>query len=349
MLIRIAVADENAEYVKRMLTVLEEYENLRLFVYTKKLALEEALKEKHFDVLLLDPSVYDGQAEIGNVSLAVVLLDETEDLPEGLRAFRKIHKYQRISQIYRQILELYAEVCKDQGDVAGQGRTTAIAFYSPAGGVGKTTLALTMAAKLALRGHRAFYLNLEDMASEDCYLPQNADKGLSEIASYLEKNIHFSMKVQGLLQNKMENLYYLNHFDSPNDLCEMTESELGELLEQLEKTGLFDYMIVDMGTALNGKTRQVFEIADRIVVVERDDAMAQKKLESFFSQAHIMNEYGGKMSRVLNFDRSRKSRICCEVPFAGKINAVQNPDAAQLITALAGDAGSGFLLQIAGV
>ncbi len=62
-----------------------------------------------------------------------------------------------------------------------------------------------------------------------------------------------------------------------------------------------------------------------------------------------MNEYGGKMSRVLNFDRGRKSRICCEVPFAGKINAVQNPDAAQLITALAGDAGSGFLLQIAGV
>ena len=233
--------------------------------------------------------------------------------------------------------------------MAGQGRTTAIAIYSPVGGVGKTTLALTMASKLALQGYRTFYLNLEDMASEDCYLPQNAEKGLSEIALHLGESIHFSMKVQGLLQSKLEKLYYLNHFDSPNDLCEISEEELSDLLRQLDRTGLFDYMIVDMGTALNGKTIRIFEMADRIVVVERADAIAQKKLERFFSQVHIMAEYGGKMSRVLNFDRGRGSQIACEAPLAGKINAVQNPDAAQLITALTGDAGSSFLLRIAGI
>lgn len=348
MLMRVAVADENAEYVRRILSVLEEYENLSLSAYTDKQEFEKALEKKHFDVLLFDPSVSDGQKTAGKTSLAIVLLDETEDLPEGLKSFRKIHKYQRISYIYRQILELYAEVCKDQGEVAGQSRTTALAFYSPAGGVGKTTLALTTAVRLAMGGYRTFYLNLEDMAAEDCFLPQNGEKGLSEIAS-LDENVHFSMKVQGLLQNRQENLYYLNHFDSPNDLCEMAEKELGELLRQLERTGLFDFMIVDMGTALNGKTRQVFEIADRIVLVEKDDAIAGKKLERFLEQVHIMAEYGGKMTRVLNFDRGRGSRIASEVPLAGKINAVQNPDAAQLITALARDAGSRFLLQIAGV
>ena len=349
MLIKVAVADENTEYVNRILNVLEEYEDLSLSVYTEKQAFEQAAGTRHFDVLLLDPSVYDGQIAIGKSSLIIILLDETEELPESLKSLRKIHKYQRISHIYQQILELYAEVCKDLGEVAGQGRTATIAFYSPAGGVGKTTLALTAAAKLALRGYRTFYLSLEDIASEDCYLPQNAEKGLSEIASYLGESIHFAMKIQGLLQSKLEKLYYLNHFDSPNDLCEMTQEELGELMEQLERTGLFDFMIVDMGAALNGKTRQIFEMADKIVLVERSDAMAQKKLNIFLSQTHIMAEYGGKMFRVLNFDRGRGSMTACEVPLAGKINAVQNPDAAQLITALASDGCSDFLLKIAGV
>ncbi|MBR1851721.1 MAG: hypothetical protein IJ794_00895, partial [Lachnospiraceae bacterium] len=65
MIIKMAIADNNDEYIERLLNVLEGYEDLNLSVYTDRSALEQALASKHFDVFLFDPSVYDGQVEVG--------------------------------------------------------------------------------------------------------------------------------------------------------------------------------------------------------------------------------------------------------------------------------------------
>lgn len=346
MILKIAIADSNNEYVQKMMSALEEYDSLKLSVYTDKSALEQALSSKQFDVLLFDSSVYDGQIEVKKNTLAVMLLDEEVGVPEACRSFKKIRKYQRISRIYQQILELYAEISDDMSNVAGQKNVTKIAFYSPAGGVGKTTLALAAATKLAMQGYRCFYLNLEDIASEDCYLPQTAPRGISEVAAFLGENINFTMKIQSLLQTKKDNLYYLKHFDSPNDIYEMNADELVELIEQLEKTGLFDVLILDMGVAVDGKTIAIFEAVEKVVLVERADAMAARKLTCFLEQAHIINEYHDKMRRVLNFDMGRGSALASDIPLIGKINAAQNPDAAQFITILANDACSNFVTQL---
>lgn len=63
MILKIAIADTNEEYVKRILSVLEEYEDLNLSVFTDENTLEQALMSQKFDVLLFDASVYDGHAD----------------------------------------------------------------------------------------------------------------------------------------------------------------------------------------------------------------------------------------------------------------------------------------------
>jgi len=348
MIIKMAVADKNVEYVERILSVLEGYEDLSLSVYTEKGALEQALAVRNFDVLLFDCSVYEGQVQLRDSTLAVMLLDESVSVPETCRDFRKIHKYQRISRIYQQVLSLYAEICDDAGSVVGQGGTISIAYYSPVGGAGKTTLALAAATRLAMQGSRVLYLNLEEIASEDCYLPQNAKKGLSELVTCLGQKMNFSMKIQGLLQSKIEGLFYLNHFDSPNDIYELTGEEVTELLEQFSRSGLFDVLVLDLGIVLDTKLLHVFEFADKILLVEKADAIAVRKMGTFLAQAHIINEYGRKMYRVLNFDMGRGSAIQTQIPLIGKVNTVQNPDAAQLVSMLAKDSCSNYLSQLTG-
>lgn len=346
MMIKIAVADCNLEYTERILSVLQRYEDISLSIYTERRTLEQALASKRFDVLLFDPSVYEGQTGLGKCTLAVMLLDEEKGVPESCRELKKIRKYQRISRIYQQILELYAEVCEDIDDVVGQGRAISLAYYSPVGGAGKTALALAAATKLAMQGYKTLYLNLEDIASEDCYLPQNAERGLSEVISLLDRDINLSMKVESLLQNKMEGFYYLNHFDSPNDICEVTGEELEQLIRQFGRMQLFEYIVIDMGVSVNEKTLHVFEAADKIVLVEKADAMAVRKLQCFLEQTHIISEYGRKMVRVLNFDMGRGSGISSDIPLIGKINMVQNPDAAQFVTMLANRGEGNYVLQL---
>lgn len=346
MVIRMAIADSHEEYVQRLLSVLEEYEDLSLFVYTDKKALETGLISKKFDIVLFNAALCDEQLAISNAGVAIVLLDESADLPEYFREFPKINKYQRISRIYQQILEFYSTVCGNTENLLGQKGVTSIAFYSPIGGTGKTTLALITATKLAMQGHRTFYMNLEDVAAEDCYLTQNGEKGLSELVASLGSNIQFTYKIQSLLQNKSDNLYYMNHLDHLNDLNEMTGEEVFELLTQIGKSGLFDYIVVDMGVSLNEKLMNVFEAVSKIVLVEKPGAVATGKMERFFAQSHIMKEYGRKMVRLLNMDNGRSTGSTSEVPYIGRIGMIQNMDTAQLVTALASGNTSNYVAQL---
>lgn len=343
MQVRIAVADKNKEYMDRLVSVLEEYKDLTLSVYTDAGSLETALVSRTFDILLFDSDLYDGKTALKKNTLAVMLLDDDKTVPTGCRSCHKINKYQRISSIYKQILELYSEVCQDVGEFIGRRQVMSMAFYSPVGGCGKTTLALVAASKLAMQGYKILYINLEDIASEDCYLPQSGGKGLSELAGLLGSEINFPMKLQSLLQTKSDNLYYLKHFDSPNDIYAMTAQDIGELLTEISRSGLFEYIVVDMGVALDARTLSVFEQMQKIILVEKPDTIAIHKMKCFTAQAHIMNAYGQKMVRVLNFDNGRGMDTNSRIPLAGRVGGIQNPDSAQLITMLAGNAGVSFV------
>lgn len=343
MNIRLAIADKNEEYINKILNVLEEYEDLNISTYTDKNSLEKSLLERTFDILLFDVSVCEGQMPLGKASLSIMLLDETEYVPVGYKNFPKIKKYQRISNIFKKILEYYADICGDIGILSDQKKTKTVAFYSPIGGAGKTTMALTAAARLAMTGYKTCYINLEDIASEDCYLPQTGEKGMSEMLGCLGTGTNFKMKLQGLLQTKTDNLFYLNHFDSPNDIYELEPEETTELIHSFLRTGLFDYLILDMGTSMDEKTLKVFEAADQVVIVEKSDAIAVGKLEIFFRQAHIMQEHERKMCGLLNFDIGRSGAELTHIPEIGRISLLQNPDAAQLITMLSESEGSDFV------
>lgn len=348
MILRIAIVDENRDYISRMLNTLGEYENLTLSVFTEQAALEQALLYQKFDVLLFNPDIYDGHMDGEKKFVPVVLLDEERGIQAQFQDYRKIRKYQRISKIYQQILEVYAEVCGDTGAVTGQAKTKVIAFYSPCGGAGKTTMALCAAAKYAVQGYRCLYLSLEDVASESCFLPQTGDKGISEIAASLGENINFTMKIQSLLQTRQDNLFYLNHFGSPNDVYELSVEEVKEMVQLFGNTGLFDVVVLDMMSVLDAKALAVFELADSIALIERGDEISNIKVGRFLEQAHIKNAYGKKMRRVLNFYRGKESQVKSDVPVIGRVNAMQNPVPAQFIAVTVQDGSSNCFLQLLG-
>ncbi len=349
MLIRIAIADSDNEYIDRLTNVLETYDDVSLSIYTDRYALETALMTKSFDVLLFSPELFDGQVSLASSTVTVMFLDEEKPVPQSCLSFAKVHKYQRISAMYQQILELYAEVCGEmpQG-VLGQNGVTMIAFYSPAGGVGKTTASLVAAAKLAENGNRTLYLNMEEIAAEDYYLSQNGTKGVSDLLNTLGSNVNFTMKVQSILQSKSENFYYFNHFSSPGDFNEITEEEITELLKSLERSGLFDFIIIDMSVVMSHKLNVLFEEVHKIVLVEKPDVTAARKMERFLAQMYIFNEYKHKMSRLLNFDMGRKYEMDMEIPRIGALPYIPNPDTGQLVDILIRNSGAQFIYQLVG-
>ncbi len=339
MILKLAVAAADQSYVQRLMVVLEEYDNLSLAVFTDKESMELALDSKKFDVLLFDPAFYSGRINQEAVTLPIVLLDEEYGLAEAMKALDKISRYNRISLIYRKILEMFSEKTGSTGEVADTGQVKVTAVYSPAGGAGKTTVALAISERMAAGGARICYLNFEEAPSEDCFLPQKAGHGLSELLGCLGEEMNYGMKLQGLLQKKGENLYYMNHFDSPNDFYEMKEEEMEELLALIRGAGFFDHIVIDLGCGMGRKNIKAFELADKIVLVERCHRMAVSKQKVFYSQTHIQNLYGEKMLRVKNFDMGEKDgQTDAPLPLTARIKRLTDADAAMVVNALAQEA-----------
>lgn len=336
MLIKIAVADDDQEYVQRLVYGLERYNSLSISVYTEAKSLENALQTKRFDVLLFTPHVFKGQSSLPKHTACILLNDVEEALPDTCRDFVKIEKYQQISSIYQKMLGQYAEVCGNQGTDGGN-RTKKILFYSPVGGSGKTTLSLAAAACIAQRGHSVLYVNLEELASDDCFLPQSAGrKGMSELLERLDSDINFSLKLQGLANTKMENFFYLNHYESPNDIYEMEKEELEKLINVIGSAGLYEYLVIDGGISLDGKTLTLFECVDKIVLVDKSDGAAKAKMQCFLRQLHVINEYSRKMLRVLNFGTECGNALEMELPIVEVVQRARSAETEKVILSIAG-------------
>lgn len=335
MLIKIAVADDDEEYVQRLVYGLERYDSLSISLYTEAESLEKALQTKRFDILLFTPQVFKGQIALPKHTACILLSDATEAIPDTCREFVKIEKYQQISSIYHKMLGHYAEVCGNNG-MTGENRTKRVLFYSPIGGSGKTTLSLAAAVSLAQRGHSVLYVNLEELASDTCFLSQSSGKGLSEILQKLDSDINFSLKLQGLANTKMENFFYLNHFESPNDICEMHKEELEKLVSIISNTNLYEYLVIDGGISLDAKTMTLFECVDKIVLVDKSDSTAKAKMQCFLRQLHVINEYSDKMLRVLNFGTECGSALAVDMPIVEVVQRARSVDTEQIILTIAG-------------
>lgn len=346
MVIRIALACKDADYLERLVSGLEKFPNLDLTIYSDGENLRQNMSGKRFDVFVFSPDIFERDMDYMDIKADLRLLLDDEEHPVAMifADAKRVRKYQRISNIYKSLLDYYSEVC-GRDSASGDRMAEIIAFYSPVGGAGKTTLALVAAEKFSKTTKRTFYISLEDMASEDCYLMQGEEKGLSDLMRYVDSNTNFGMKIQGMLKSKKDNFYYVNHFTSPNDIYDMNMEDLQGLLGAIRQTGLFDVIVVDMGTALNKKNLALFEMADRIVVVERADEISARKMNCFYRMHHIMNEFSHKMVRILNFDNGIAHPIETKIPEIGRVGDVQNMDSANVISVLANSVKNDFMLS----
>ena len=345
MLLRVAVADTDQNYIKKLAAGFMDYLDIHLSVYTDSVSLNRALQEKKTDVLLFSENICKNDTDISAAKLPILLLADTEIADKKFAELKRINKYQRISSIYKKILSYFSEIADISEQDAGDTGVSTVAFFSPAGGSGKTTLSLTLAEKLALRGKKVFYLNMEIFPSEAFYLPQQAEKGLSELLACINDHIDFHLKTKSLLQKKGENLYYMNHFDSPNDRYEASPEEWESLLQKLKSVLGMDYIIIDMDSSLDNSGQKIFELADFIMLLERADWAAIEKQRIFYGQAHIIARFGEKMSRIVNFDTGQMVQPVQDISIIGKISVKKEIGAVQFIDALAGSMKTDFMVE----
>lgn len=318
------LADHDKLYLKQLSNYfLEKAPYLELNLFTDETLLSEYLAQAQpADILAVDDAfaVLPELAKIRN-SVKIVLSASTS-LVEG---FETIRKYQKTEALLNEIMLKYAECTGCADAITGTSHTRTAAFYSPAGGTGKTVLALGMAAACASAGLRSFYLNLEMVDSVKEVLGRTPGSLSDIFLAQKTKGKNVGVKLAACTGlEPSAGFYYLSGVDSISEYREITGADVNGLLETVKSLSEYDVLILDLDSGFSGKTGLMLEQADMIFVPALSDEGTVTKLKRFLDEMNLHDIYNPlieKMRLVIN--RTERSGIGRELQESGILNRMQ--------------------------
>ena len=295
MKIQLLIASDDADYVEHLSGVLlERYADMfEVSICSERERFRELNEKGRMDAVLMCPAMAQG-AELEHIRLPL-LLWEGERLPteEGDR-LHKIRKYQRISTMVAEILGEYAQIsCQDRGE-DNQGNITAV--WSPAGGTGKTTVALAYAAQKASQGKQIVYLDLDFFSSTKAFF-QTEGKSISSAFGRLDSDVSLLMK-SIRQQDSKSGIYYFECPDNYDDLNVLTEEDMIRLV--LGCAHGVDEVVVDLPSACDARIRALLTQANQVLVVLDGSRTAWEKWNQFRRQNNVYEEIRQTLVLVAN-------------------------------------------------
>lgn len=296
MKIQLLIAVCESDYAEHLSRVLAE-RSADLFVVSVCTAperLAELLDGRRFDAALLDADMARG-ANLAAIRLPLLVWDGAAELDESLQSLPRLRKYQRISAMSGDVVRRFAAVSGPQEGFAG-GRAAVTAVWSPAGGVGKTTVALALAVSRAAAGKRAVYLDLEPFSAAPA-LFKEPGQSVSTVFEKLDGDV--ALLCQGVRQqDAATGVYYFGRPQNYDDMNILTGADVAALLEGCAAGA--DELAVDLGSACGPLTRRVLELADRVLLVADGSAVCQSKCGQFREQHDLYAAIAGKLTVAAN-------------------------------------------------
>lgn len=300
MNIKIAVVDNDRNYLERLFAILQQYNELTISIYTKADTFREAMDSNNFQIVLFNPDVSDEQLVFPSKTMSICLWSDDCTNITWYPSFPKVQKYQRISNIYKEVIKNYAQYAKDNGtDFLGETGCSVIAVYSPVGGSGKTTIALSLAKLISKKKKRVLFLSVEQFNSSSFYY-EIKEEGITKLVETLNEGTNFILNLKGILKQTEEGIFYIEGFSRLVDYEDVNQEEITEVIQRIKQSGVCDYIVIDTGSFLDSVNKTVLTKADKIVLVQRSGELADIKMNMFIEQVWF-DELKSRSVVVQNF------------------------------------------------
>ncbi|TYQ16065.1 UNVERIFIED_CONTAM: Mrp family chromosome partitioning ATPase [Acetivibrio alkalicellulosi] len=292
--ITLVIADTDEEYVERIVNYLmsEHSHKFQVNSFTKQEILINYLNDttKKVDVLLISPSMMSNS--IPENKAEVIILLTSGNIASNSKDYECVNKYQHAERFVSNILDIFSE--KNSNEIylaSGSKQAKVIAVYSPVGGVGKTTVAVSASIQYALKGFSVFYLNLESIQSTPLFFNCDSVQNLSKVLFYLkENNKNPGIKIEGAkLIDEETNIHYFTPPDSALEMEEITGEELKRLISHLKMSGCYDFIFVDMSSNFDHENISILECCNEVLLVFSQDRLSEIKASLLNKEFKILN------------------------------------------------------------
>ena len=298
MRIKLLIATYEADYAQHLSKHLSKHyaDSIIVCMCQTQECLSQALKAQRFDVALFEDGIFENEG-INSVDLPLMLVTEEEQHQDQGES-KTIIKYQRISSIVSIIMSKCAKISKYIRGISTH-RANITAIWSPAGGVGKTTVALSYAAKKVSEGKQVLYLNLEPFSSVPAYFSETGESISAVFEMLGESEGNIKMLIRGICQQDSGvGVAYFCRPENFDDMYALSAENIEELTSVC--ASVTEELVIDMSCVCDWRARKVFEQADKILLVTDTTITAKVKVAQFFSQHNVFESVKEKLTFIAN-------------------------------------------------
>ncbi|MBU7007193.1 hypothetical protein [Phosphitispora fastidiosa] len=311
--IKLVLADFDGSYLDRVTGFINSSSfcaGIRVSSFTEVQRLADFLAPggEKADILLAHPGFIDAMPDLRSCFELVVILADGR-VNSGLQDYQTVFKYQPGDKMLGRILEMYAERNpKAAKAVAGTKESRLVTVYSPAGGVGKTSAAFALASRMGDYGSSVLYLNWESINSMAAVLPGTGECGMTRVLLGLGEDPD-TLPLKFELYKKRSSEFNLDFFEPPESFVEYSEiqGDFGLLFTKLKETGMYDIIVADLDSAINGSAVRILGLSDHIVLMVAADQVCRYKTGEFFRQAGHSGLFPGMIDPVKLFPVANKT------------------------------------------
>lgn len=317
------LADLDSDYLNHIAGYFMEHApQIELNLFTKPERLQAYLESGGMiDILVVSEEMMPAIPEKVNEKTVKLLLSSSMTPAEG---YALVKKYQKTQSLLNDILLQYAEQSGSTEAIRGKSNTRIAAFYSPAGGSGKTVLALGFATSMVKEGKKVFYLNLETIDSVNEVLSPTQGTLSDLFLAVRSKGMDAGLKLAACAGTDAESGFsYVSGLESSAEYSELKREDIEKLLKAIRDLAEYDEVVVDLSSGFSEIETAALNAADVIYVPQVSGETAIAKMKHFLREAEIQESWHAleqKMKLVAN--RTPVSGISREVLNSGILERV---------------------------
>lgn len=292
MKIKVVVFDSDAGFLKRLAAAFQKkYEDkISLRMFSDEEAMYASLQKARADIVLAEQTLCVDTEKLASETVQGYLC-EVPDVQE-IDGVPAVCKYQKVEDIYKRILNIYADHSADIQFQNHESDGQTVLFTSVQGGSGTSTAAAAWAVRMAGEGKKVFYLNLERMGDAELYFSGDGGLSFSDVIYALKsRNGNLGLRLESIIETDVSGVEFFHTCKNAYDMFELKDRELEELIQTIFRVRRYDAVILDISGELTDRQLKLMrEIADKIIYISDGSMTGNRKFEKFCEVIRVMEQ-----------------------------------------------------------
>lgn len=292
MKIKLALLDQDQSYLNRIVSAFStKYaDKFEIYSFTNSETALLTVDKARIDVLVAsDVFELDLNSLPKRCGFAYFVSSPDVDTYKDQRA---ICKFQKADLIYKQILSIYSDVA---GTVAGlkfgDDACKVIAFTSPSGGCGASSMAAACAKHYAAQGKKVLYFNFEKFGSSDLFFSAEGQFDMSDIIFALKsKKANLSMKLESCVKQDSSGVCFYSKTKVALDMMELSNDDIIRLLSEAKLSASYDYIVLDVDFEMSKGTAKLLRQTHAIIWIGDGSEISNSKIVRAYEALSIREQ-----------------------------------------------------------